>query len=88
MFGKSWTLSTKFVFQRHFNFCNMTLVVTPKNKKEEKIIKAFMQSHQINFHSEEEEDAALHSAMQHGRKTPLANEKEKEAFLAKLNSTK
>ncbi len=66
----------------------MTLVVIPKNKKEEKIIKAFMQSLQINFHSEEEEDAALHSAMKQGRKTPLANEKEKEAFLAKLNSTK
>ena len=35
----------------------MTLVVTPKNKQQEKIIKTFMQSLDINFHSEE--DAAL-----------------------------
>ncbi len=35
----------------------MTFVVIPKNKQQEKIIKTFMQSLDINFHSEE--DAAL-----------------------------
>jgi len=64
----------------------MTLVVNPKNKQQEKIIKAFMQSLDINFTTEEEEDAALHTAMQKGRRTALANENEKEAFLAKLKN--
>ena len=64
----------------------MTLVVNPKNKQQEKIIKAFMQSLDINFTTEEEEDAALNTAMQKGRKTALANENEKEAFLAKLKN--
>ncbi len=37
----------------------MTLVVTPKNKQQEKIIKVFMQSLDINFHSEEEAALAI-----------------------------
>lgn len=64
----------------------MTLVVNPKNKQQEKIIKAFMKSLDITFYIEEEEEAALHNAMQKGRKTPLANENEKHAFLAKLKN--
>ena len=37
----------------------MTLVVNPKNKQQEKIIKVFMQSLDINFHSEEEAALAI-----------------------------
>lgn len=62
----------------------MTLVVNPKNKEQEKIIKAIMQSLDISFHTEEEEDAALHTAMQKGRKTALATEREKQAFISRI----
>ena len=41
----------------------MTLIVTPKNKKEEKVLKAFLKSVSIGFYSEAEEDAALYKAM-------------------------
>ena len=37
----------------------MTLVVNPKNKQQEKIIKVFMQSLDINFHSEAEAALAI-----------------------------
>ena len=37
----------------------MTLVVTPKNKQQEKIITVFMQSLDINFHREEEAALAI-----------------------------
>ena len=66
----------------------MTLVVTPKTKNEEKVLKAFLQSLNIGFHTEAEEDAALIKAMQQGRKTSLLNESEKKAFLNKLKNAK
>ncbi len=59
----------------------MTLVVNPKNIKEEKIIKAIMQSLDIRFYTEDDEDAALNIAMQEGRKSPLLNETQKEKVL-------
>lgn len=62
----------------------MTLIVTPKNKKEEKILKDFLASHSIGFHSEAEEDKALYNAMLEGRKTALLTQKEKSAFLKSL----
>lgn len=62
----------------------MSLVVNPKNKKEEKIIIAIMKSLEISFHTEEEEDAALYNAMQAGRKSDLLSERQKASFLRKL----
>ncbi len=62
----------------------MTLIITPKNKNQEKIVKAFLNSLEIGFHSESEEDAALYNAMQKGRKTPLLNANQKKAFLDNL----
>lgn len=62
----------------------MTLIVNPKNKKEETILKAFLNSQKIGFHSEVEEEQALYKAMEKGRKTRLLNPKEKEDFLKKL----
>ncbi len=64
----------------------MTLVVSPRNKQQEKVLKAFLTSLNISFHSEDEEDAALLNAMAKGRKTPLLNTEEKAAFLQKLKS--
>jgi hypothetical protein len=62
----------------------MALIITPRNKQEEKIVKAFLNSLEIDFHSESEEDAALHAAMQKGRKSPLLNNTQKKVFLHKL----
>ena len=64
----------------------MALIVTPKNKKEEKVLKAFLNSLNIGFHSEEDEEEALHNAMLKGRKSHLLNQKEKEEFLNQLKS--
>jgi hypothetical protein len=66
----------------------MTLIVTPKNKKEEKVLKAFLNSLEIGFHSEADEDAALYNAMQQGRKTALLNKTEKDNFLKTLKQVK
>ncbi|MEO8823613.1 MAG: hypothetical protein ABI366_08555 [Ginsengibacter sp.] len=66
----------------------MALIVTPKNKKEETVLKAFLNSLQIGFHSEEDEDKALLNAMLNGRKTTLLNKKEKEEFLNQLKTSR
>jgi hypothetical protein len=66
----------------------MTFIVTPKNKKEEKVVKAFLSSLQIGFYSEAEEDAALYSAMQKGRKTALLSKVEKASFIKGLKQAK
>lgn len=66
----------------------MALIVTPKNKKEENVLKAFLNSLKIGFHSEADEDTALHNAMQKGRKTSLLNKDEKGAFLKRLKQAK
>ena len=66
----------------------MTLIVTPKNRKEEKVLKAFLNSLSIRFHSEAGEDAALYNAMQKGRKTALLDNGEKTAFLKRLKKAK
>jgi hypothetical protein len=65
----------------------MALIVTPKNQKEETILKAFLNSLKIGFHSEADEDAALYNAMQKGRKSALLNKKEKEEFIKQLKKS-
>ena len=66
----------------------MTFIVTPKNKKEEIVLKAFLTSLSIGFHSESEEDAALYKAMQKGRRTALLSKDEKAAFIKRLKKSK
>ncbi|HEY5369541.1 MAG TPA: DUF2683 family protein [Hanamia sp.] len=66
----------------------MTLIVNPKNRQQEKIVKAFLTSLKIGFHSEAEENEALYKAMQTGRKTRLLNKSEKENFLKRLKGAK
>jgi hypothetical protein len=66
----------------------MTLIVEPKNKNEERVLKAFLNSLKIGFHTQAEEDAALYAAMQKGRKTKLLSKSEKESFINNLSSKK
>lgn len=66
----------------------MTVIVTPKNKREEKIVKAFLNRISIGFHSEAEEDAALYKAMKEGEKTVLLNEDEKKDFINRMKKAK
>lgn len=62
----------------------MTLIINPRNKQQEKVVRAFLSSLNIGFYSEAEEDAALVNAMQKGRKTALLNKTEKNDFLRRL----
>ena len=66
----------------------MTFIVTPKNKKQEKALKAFLTSLKIGFHSEKDEEKALYNAMQKGRKTPLLSKAAKSGFLKSLKQPK
>ncbi len=62
----------------------MALIVTPKNKRAEKVLKAFLNGLDIDFHSEADEDAALYNAMKKVRKTSLLSKSKKEVFLKRL----
>ena len=66
----------------------MALIVNPKNKRQEKIVKEFLTHLGIDFHSEAEENKGLYNAMQAGRETPLLNKIEKEHFLKRLKGAK
>jgi hypothetical protein len=66
----------------------MSLIINPKNKQQEKVVRAFLNSLNIGFYSEVEEEAALANAMQKGRKTPLLNKTEKADFLRRLKQAK
>ena len=63
-------------------------IVKTKSKKEEKVIEAFLSSLDIDFHTQNQEDAALHKVMTEDRKTPLLNKHEKEDFIQQLTSSK
>lgn len=66
----------------------MALIINPRNKQQEKVVRAFLSSLNIGFHSEAEEDAALVIAMQKGRKTALLTNTEKTNFLKRLKQAK
>ena len=66
----------------------MTLIINPRNKQQEKVVRAFLSSLDIGFYSEAEEDAALVSAMRKGRKTVLLDKTEKVDFLRRLKRAK
>ena len=66
----------------------MALIINPRNKQQEKVVRAFLNSLNIGFYSEMEEDAALVSAMQKGKKTALLNKVEKADFLRSLKQAK
>lgn len=64
------------------------LVVRIKNKKEEKVVKAFLDSLEIDYLTEVQEEQALYNAMEKGKKSKLLTTKEKQNFLIKLKSAK
>ncbi len=64
------------------------MVVKTKSKKEEKIVKAFLESLEIDYMTEAQEEQALYNAMQKGKKSKLLNAKEKDSFLKKIKSAK
>lgn len=64
------------------------LVVRIKNKKEEKVVKAFLDSLEIDYLTEVQEEQALYNAMEKGKKSKLLTTKEKQNFLNKLKSAK
>ena len=66
----------------------MLLIINPKNKQQEKVVRAFLSSLNIGFYSEAEEEAAFVNAMQKGRKTALLNKAEKADFLRRLKQAK
>jgi hypothetical protein len=65
----------------------MELIVRAKNKREEKVVKAFLSSLNIDYHSEVQEDRALYKAMSEGRKTPRLRPHERTKFLESLRNS-
>ncbi len=63
-------------------------IIKTKNKKEEKVVRAFLSSLDIDFHTEAQEEEALYNKMQMDRKTRLLNQNEKENFIQQLKSAK
>jgi len=53
------------------------LVVKPRNKKEEKVVKAFLESLEIEHLPEVQEEQALYKAMQKGKKSKKLSNREK-----------
>ena len=66
----------------------MTIIVNPKNRQQEKVVKAFLTSLEIGFYSEAEENDALYNAMKTGRKTRLLTKHEKDDFIKRLKGAK
>ncbi len=66
----------------------MALIINPRNKQQEKVVRAFLSSLDIGFYSEAEEDAALVNAIRKGRKTVLLDKTEKVDFLRRLKRAK
>ena len=66
----------------------MDLIVKTRNKKEEKIVKAFLDSLDMDYFTEIQEEKALYKAMQEGKKTRRLTQKEKEAFVNSLKNAR
>lgn len=66
----------------------MDLIVKAKNKKEEKIVQAFLNSLEIDYFTEVQEEKALYNAMLEGKKTERLTQKEKEAFVNSLKNAR
>jgi len=61
-------------------------IIKTKSKKEEKVVKAFLSSLDIDFYTEAQQEKALYKKMETDRKTPLLNHSEKETFIRQLKS--
>ncbi len=65
-----------------------TIVIDTKNKKQEKIIQAFLDNLEVSYYTEAQEEQALYNAMKKGKKTNLLSEEEKKQFVKSLNNGK
>jgi type II secretory pathway predicted ATPase ExeA len=65
-----------------------TIVIDTKNKKQEKIIQAFLDSLEVSYYTEAQEEQALYNAMKKGKKTKLLSPEEKKKFVKTLNNGK
>lgn len=63
-------------------------IIKTKNKKEEKVVKAFLSSLDIDFYTEEQEEEALYRKMKTDQKTRLLTETEKENFIKQMKAAK
>jgi len=66
----------------------MTLIIDTRNLRQEKALKSFLQLHSIRYYTEAEEDAALLTAMEKGRKSAKLTTAEKARFLTNLKKAK
>ncbi len=66
----------------------MDLIVKTKNKREEKVVQAFLNSLEIDYFTEVQEEKALYKAMQEGRKTSILSPKERDSFIRLLKKAK
>ncbi|MBX9783889.1 MAG: hypothetical protein K2X48_11425 [Chitinophagaceae bacterium] len=64
------------------------IIVRTKSKRQEKVVKNFSESLDIDYMTEAQEEEALYQAMKKGRKTKTLPPKEQEAFLRKLKLAK
>ena len=64
------------------------MVIDTKNKKQEKIIQAFLDSLEVSYYTEAQEEQALYNAMKKGKKTKLLSVEEKNKFVKSLNNGK
>jgi hypothetical protein len=64
------------------------IIVRAKTKKQERAVKSFLESLDIEFMTEAQEEAALYNAMLKGKKTKTLSAKEQDAFLKKLKQAK
>lgn len=63
-------------------------IIKTKNKKQEKVVEAFLSSMDINFHLQVQEDTVLYEKMKTDRKSALLSTEEKEDFIKSLKSAK
>ena len=63
-------------------------IIRTKNKKEEKVVKAFLSSLDIDFYTDAQKEEVLYNKMTTDRKTRLLGENEKDSFIKQLKSSK
>ncbi|PQV55647.1 hypothetical protein CLV53_1571, partial [Sediminibacterium magnilacihabitans] len=61
----------------------MTLIINPRNKQQERVVKAFLSSLDIGFYSEVEEDAALVNARTYLKSRYLKNKLEERIVMSR-----
>ena len=66
----------------------MDLIVQTKSKKEEKVVQAFLDSLDISYFTETQEEMALHKAMEEGKKSRRLTLKEQREFIQALRAAR